>query len=183
MSTFVADGPVLSQADMQFADEIIAHLDVQVASARRLLAIVLDQGKAIRRRDVQAVVFEAGLLQVEVHRRRAIEDQRSLLLERAGVRLRIAPTAVTLPQLAALMDPQTAAAARERSAELRGLLAEVQREHVLNRALMGQELAFLDHLLRLVDGDGSGAYGSAAARPTASMGASVAPRRMLDMRA
>jgi hypothetical protein len=36
------------------------------------------------------------------------------------------------------------------SAELRGLLAEIAREHGINRALMRQELAFLDHLVRLV---------------------------------
>ena len=42
--------------------------------------------------------------------------------------------------------------ARERSAELRGLLAEIAREHGINRALMRQELAFLDHLTRLIGG-------------------------------
>ena len=33
---------------------------------------------------------------------------------------------------------------------LRGLLAEIAREHGINRALMRQELSFLDHLVRLI---------------------------------
>jgi hypothetical protein len=63
------------------------------------------------------------------------------------------------------------------------MLAEAQREHIVNRALMGQELAFLDHLLRLVDVHDSGAYGSAAARPSSQPTTSVGARRILDMRA
>jgi hypothetical protein len=49
-----------------------------------------------------------------------------------------------------LMPANEAARARQRSAELRGLLAEIAREHGTNRALMRQELAFLDHLVRLI---------------------------------
>ena len=52
------------------------------------------------------------------------------------------------------MDPDAATDTRQRSAELRGLLAEIQQEHTVNRALMAQELAFLDHLLRLANGAG-----------------------------
>jgi hypothetical protein len=81
------------------------------------------------------------------------------------------------------MPDDQADAARARSAELRGLLFEVQREHAVNRALMSQELAFLDHLLRLVDGDGAGVYDAAASTPRAGRGSAYAPRRVLDMRA
>jgi hypothetical protein len=52
--------------------------------------------------------------------------------------------------------------ARERSAELRGLLAEIAREHGINRALMRQELAFLSHLTRLVGNDAEPATTRAA---------------------
>ena len=62
------------------------------------------------------------------------------------------PGAVTLTLLTNLMPESSAQDALERSWELRGLLAELQREHTVNRALMHQELAFLDHLLRLADG-------------------------------
>jgi hypothetical protein len=59
------------------------------------------------------------------------------------------------------MDPGRAPLAHARSAELRGILEEVQREHHVNRALMNQELAFLDHLLRLTDADRHLGYDSA----------------------
>jgi hypothetical protein len=48
---------------------------------------------------------------------------------------------------------------------------------------MTQELAFLDHLLRLVDLDGSGAYGNRAVRPSSQASTSVGARRVLDMQA
>ena len=47
------------------------------------------------------------------------------------------------------MPARRRAGAHARSAELRGLLAELTREHACNQALMRQELSFLDHLLRL----------------------------------
>jgi hypothetical protein len=59
------------------------------------------------------------------------------------------------------MDPSRAQLAHARSAELRGIVEEVQREHHVNRALMNQELAFLDHLLRLADSDRHLGYDSA----------------------
>jgi hypothetical protein len=169
--------------DALLTGDVLAHLDAQLASARTLLQVVLEQGKAIRARDVHEVVLQAGRLQAELQRRRQIELDRSQLLERAAVRLRIASGAVTLEALTALMDPHAAATALTRSAELRGMLSEIQREHVVNRALMSQELAFLDHLLRLVDLDESGAYGNQAARRSNRSSTSVGARRVLDMQA
>ena len=46
----------------------------------------------------------------------------------------------------------------QRSAELRGLLAEIAREHGINRALMRQELAFLSHLTRLIGQEAEPGY-------------------------
>ena len=77
--------PMRLPQDSMLAGEVISHLELQLSSARRLLAIVLDQGKAIRRREVQEVVRQAGLLAVEMHRGRSIEEARTRLLERAGV--------------------------------------------------------------------------------------------------
>ena len=68
------------------------------------------------------------------------------------------PGGVTLSRLETLLDPQGAQMARERSSELRGLLEETKREHHVNRALMSQELAFLDHLLRLAGEGGDTVY-------------------------
>jgi hypothetical protein len=149
------------QYDTILTGDVIAHLDAQLISARRLLQIVLEQGAAIRLRDVQNVVSLTGLLQVELQRRAMIERDRARLLERAGARLGVAATAVSINLLDAVMDPLRAPEAHARSAELRGLLDEVQREHHVNRALMNQELAFLDHLLRLTDGDRNLGYDAA----------------------
>jgi hypothetical protein len=170
-------------ADSPLSGDVLAHLEAQIASARTLLGIVLAQGKAIRARDVHTVVLQAGHLQAELHRRRQIETDRARLLARAGTQLQIASSAVTLEALTQLMPPGAAQVARDASAELRGLLDEAQREHIVNRALMSQEMAFLDHLLHLVDVRGSGAYGSAAARPSTQADASVGARRILDMTA
>jgi len=152
---------VTDQSDIVFTNDVIAHLDAQLASARRLLAIVLEQGAAIRRRDVQNVVSLTGMLQAELQRRALIERDRARLLERAGARLGIAPSAVSISLLDAVIDPQRVDEAHARSAELRGMLVEIQREHHVNRALMNQELAFLDHLLRLADSDRHLGYDSA----------------------
>ena len=60
--------------------------------------------------------------------------------------------------LRARSPPAPPPLARERSAELRGLLAEIAREHGINRALMRQELAFLSHLTRLIGADPETGY-------------------------
>jgi hypothetical protein len=173
--TAVATMP--AQTDIGTA--VVAHLDDQLASNRRLLDAVLRQGAATRRQDVDAVLACLTEIQGEMERRAKLEQDRTQLLVAAAGRLARAPHDVTLDALATLMTPFEAAAARERSAELRGLLAEIQREHHVNRALMKQELAFLDHLVRLVGaGEETGyqAHGAVASAPLQS-------HRVLDMRA
>jgi len=133
---------------------VLAHLDAQILSVRRLLGVVLEQGVAIRSRDVHTVVRLAGLLHGERARRQQIENERSLLLERAGARLGVPAGLVTLTLLRETMDPAGAELAELRSAELRGLINELQREHSCNRALMQIELSFLDHLMKSLALDG-----------------------------
>ena len=130
--------------------ELLAHLDAQLASARRLLGLVLDQGKAIRIRDVDGVLGKLAEVQTEMGRRGGLEQDRAGLLQRAGASLGVPATEVTLDAMTTLMPANEAARARQRSAELRGLLGEIAREHGINRALMRQEMAFLDHLVRLI---------------------------------
>jgi hypothetical protein len=179
------------KADPLTAD-VLAHLDAQIASVQRLLGIVLEQGAAIRARDVHTVVRFAGLLHGELARRGQIEDTRSELLERAGAQLGIPAQAVTLSRLAVLMDSANAALAAERSACLRGLVEELRREHSCNRALMQIELSFLDHLMRSLaldaSVDGYHPRGSTAGRPSISGAggggrAPVHALRVLDLQA
>ena len=161
--------------------ELLAHLDTQIASARKLLSLVLAQGKAIRARDVDAVLARLADVQTEMSRRGSLEQDRAALLQRAGIALGVPATHVTLERLCALVTPGAATAARDRSAELRGLLAEIAREHGINRALMRQELSFLAHLTRLVGQETEPGYG----RPNAGGTAPTAPpiHRALDLQA
>ena len=172
---------VEDQIDHTLGNDVLAHLETQLVSGRRMLQIVLAQGAAIRARDVHNVVSLTGLLQAEVERRSMIENERTRLLERAGLRLGINPGAVSLTLMEKLISPQLAQAAGERSAELRGLLEEVQREHHVNRALMNQELAFLDHLLRLADADSQLGYDSGGDRSRATAPRLVSRHRVLDL--
>jgi FlgN protein len=183
--------PAIVEAD-PLALDVLAHLDAQLASVGRLLEIVLEQGAAIRARDVHTVVRFAGLLHGELARRGQIEDARSLLLQRAGAQLGIPAHAVTLTRLSVLMDPAHAALAAERSARLRGLVEELSREHSCNRALMQIELSFLDHLMRSlaldagVDSyDPRGSTGGRSSIGGASAGgrAPVHALRVLDLQA
>jgi hypothetical protein len=173
--------------DTTLGPAVIGHLDVQLTSARRLLDLVLRQGQAIRAQDVETVLARVGEIQGEMERRGALERDRSRLLEQAGVALGIPGHAVTLHALTSLMSPTDARQAWERSAELRGLLAEIAREHGTNRSLMRQELAFLDHLTRLMSpGHADTGYrppadaAVAVPSPTASTGVRL---RTLDLSA
>ena len=78
------------------------------------------------------------------------------------------------------MDPEFALMAGARSSELRGLLETVQREHHVNRALMGQELAFLDHLLKLAGVAGHESYDATGDR-LATTATDVTGHRVLDL--
>ena len=153
--------PEHRSADVELATGVLGHLDAQIASARRLLASILAQGKAIRGRDVEGVVGRLSDVKTEMSLRATLEEQRTELLVRAGVALGVPAPNVTLDAMTTLMPAHEAAGARQRSAELRGLLAEIAREHGINRALMRQELAFLDHLVRLIGQEPDGGYGPA----------------------
>jgi hypothetical protein len=157
--------------------ELLVHLDRQIASARRLLGFVLAQGTAIRARDVEAVLARLAEIQSEMVSRAKLESDRTGLLQRAGIALGVPATQVTLERLCALVTSDAGRAAMERSAELRGLLAEIAREHGINRALMRQELTFLAHLTRVLGQEPEPGY-----RPPG--GVAVPPaHRALDLQA
>jgi SpoVK/Ycf46/Vps4 family AAA+-type ATPase len=177
-------------APTTFGTDVLRHLDAQLASARKLLDAVLRQGAAIRNRDVDGVLARLGEMQAEMERRATLERDRVRILTQAGGGLGVAPHTVTLEALAQLLSEHEAQAARTRSAELRGLLAEVQREHITNRALMRQELAFLSHLTRQLGVDSEDVGYRPPSEPGATMRATLDPaaqpvrmRRALDLEA
>jgi hypothetical protein len=93
---------------------------------------------------------------------------------------------VTLDALAVLLAPAQEAVARERSAELRGLLTVIGKEHAINRALMRQELAFLDHLMRELGDEPDTGYAAMMAPATGARAGgskSYSPFRTLDLQA
>lgn len=181
---------LVPQAPTAFGTDVLRHLDTQIASARRLLDAVLRQGAAIRNRDVDSVLARLGEMQAEMERRSGLERERVRLLTQAGGGLGIPAHQVTLEALAQLLNAGEAQAAKGRSAELRGLLAEVQREHLVNRALMRQELSFLSHLTRQLGVDGEDVGYRPPSEPGATMRATLDPaaqpvriRRALDLEA
>jgi hypothetical protein len=181
-STALIAGEDLAQ-DRALAAEVLVHLDAQIDSARSLLAVVLEQGVAIRARDVYTVVRQAGILRGEMGRRQLLEEERSRLLARSGERLGIPAEAVTLDRLSSLMDRDGAQLASARSAELRGLLRELQREHSCNRALMQIELGFLDHLMGVLALDGVNGYDTHGSSTPITHGRPHGGLHVLDLRA
>jgi len=169
--------------DRGLAGEVIAHLDEQIASARSLLAVVLEQGAAIRVRDVQAVVRLAGILRGEMERRALLEERRVELLALCGGHLGVAAEAVTLQGLVRLMGAADGELALTRSAELKGLLGELAREHTTNRALMQIELGFLDHLMSMLALDGTRGYDTRGTSTSIARPRPAGALHVLDLRA
>jgi hypothetical protein len=163
--------------------ELLAHLDHQIGSAGQLLRLVLSQGEAIRARDVERVLGKLAEIQTEMGRRGRLEQDRARLLQTAGALIGVPAPHVTLERLCALITVEGARAARERSAELRGLLAEIAREHGINRALMRQELAFLSHLVRLVGAEPEAGYQPGGSAPAGATGAPAPLHKTLDLKA
>jgi FlgN protein len=167
--------------------EVLAHLEQQLTSASRLLGLILEQGTAIRARDIDGVMDKLARVQTEMGRRGALEAARAGLLQRAGGTLGVPASQVTLERLCGLITPDGAAAAIQRSAELRGMLSEIAREHGINRALMRQELSFLAHLTRLIGHEPQPGYrppgtGTAESAPPLP-GAVTRPRHIVNYEA
>jgi hypothetical protein len=128
--------------------ELIIHLEAQVASAERLLAIVSTQSECIKVQDVQGLLARLGDFQNELFNRRQLELERDRLINTAAARLGILPDSV-------------AAQARGLGNRLRDTLNTVARAHGRNRALIRQELTFVDHLLRALSGVPQAGYSPA----------------------
>jgi hypothetical protein len=145
---------------------ILAHLDKQVESARRLLGIVIDQSAAIRQQDVEGVLVKLAELQGEMVTRAQLEQERDQLIQVAATRLGVAPDDVDLEAMLVLEPQIDGQQARNLSAELKGLVTETARVHDQNRLLVRQELSFLDHLMRVLSGTPQSGYSKAGLSAT-----------------
>jgi hypothetical protein len=140
---------------------LVDHLERQLASAQRLLQTVIAQRDAIRAQDVEGVLARLAEVQQEMGRRMQLERERDVLLDQASTALRRPASDLTLDMILVLVPAGDAERARTLSAELRGTLSETARIHGQNRVLIRQELAFLDHLMRVLSGTPEGAYSAA----------------------
>jgi hypothetical protein len=137
---------------------VLSHLQRQIESARRLLGVVLAQGDAIRRRDVEGVLARLADVQAELGERMRLERERDDLLSRAAGSLGRPADELELEDVLLLVPPHEVEPSRAASAELRGLLLEIGRVHDQNRLLIRQELSFLDHLMRVISGSPQAGY-------------------------
>jgi len=138
--------------------DVVAHLDLQIESSRRLLRMLLAQTDAIRRQDVEDVLARLADVQIEFAQRERLERDRDALLAEAAAEIGVPAENVELEHLLELVRPGQRDDARRKSAELKGLLAELKRVHAENRMLVRQELAFLDHLVRALSGQPQSGY-------------------------
>lgn len=127
--------------------QLLDHFQGQLASVRRLIAIMDAQENAIRAHDVEGVIESAYDLQAELGRRIELELQRKRLLCEAASKLGVVPEEVTLDMLLEGVEDEPAEHARMASRTLGELIAELTRRHQLNRDLLHQELAFVEHML------------------------------------
>lgn len=139
-------------------NQLIEHLDAQIASTQRLLRALLSQNDSIRRQDVEGVLARLGDIQTELSHRQRLEHERDALLQTAAPRIGLQPDEIDIEDVLTLFPAEHAPLARERSAELKGLLNECGRVHEQNQLLIKQELSFLDHLLRILSGAPQGGY-------------------------
>jgi hypothetical protein len=146
---------------------LLAHLDGQISSSQRLLKVLLAQTDAIRRQDVESVLARLSDIQTELLERERLERDRDTLLRDYSARLGLHADELTLEDILEQLPAAEASAARDRSAELKGLVGEVQRVHEQNRLLIRQELSFLDHLMRLLSGAPQGGYTARGYTPAA----------------
>lgn len=137
---------------------VLEHLERQLGSSRRLLEIVIQQRGAIRRQDVDTVLASLADVQAEMAYRSRLEQERDGLLAEAARERGAAPETLGLEDLLVGRPADECLRARTMSAELRGLIVEVGRIHDQNRVLIRQELAFLDHLMRVLSGTPQGGY-------------------------
>jgi hypothetical protein len=155
---------------------LLAHLERQLQSSRRLLEIVLRQNSAIRRQDVETVLASLADVQAEMAHRARLETERETILRTAAAERGVAPAEVDLDALLAAEGSADAQKARAMSGELFGLVSEVGRVHEQNRLLLRQELSFLDHLMRVLSGTPQGGYSAGGMTAPAAAVATVDAR-------
>lgn len=175
---------MITAAATPLGRELLGHLDEQLRSIERLQSAVTALGVAVSARDAPAVVLHTGTIEAETTFRGTLEERRTALLVRGGALLGIEPWQVTVSALCTLISPLEATTAQERSERLVAATEAVHHDHRCNRALMQQELTFIDHLRRLGGNLSDVTYEppTGARVPSPSTPAAL-PNRVLDLQA
>ena len=92
--------------------ELLEHLERQVASARKLLGIVLAQTEAIKRQDVELLLARLADVQLEMRTRERLEHERDAIIRVVAGQLGVAPGEIDIESILALVAPPGADQAR-----------------------------------------------------------------------
>jgi hypothetical protein len=164
-------------ADLRtIAYEVCLNLGEQERVWRRLLDLSLAQLQALQQQDVHGVHALLQEIEVVMLDRSRTEVRRSMLLTQAGSMLGIPADEVTREHLLAHCDEAVAQELTRSAEELRALVVELDAVVARNAAMLEQELAIIDVLVRgaTVDTSTKATYGKSGVE-------NEAPRlRLLD---
>jgi hypothetical protein len=130
------------------AHELCLNLGEQARVWRRLLDLSQAQLAALQQQDVHAVHALLQELEVAMLDRSRTEVRRAMLLEQAGSKLGMPAADVTRDHIVAHCDEPLALELTRAADELRVLVVELDAVVARNAAMLEQELAIIDVLVR-----------------------------------
>lgn len=132
----------------QVAHEICLNLDEQARVWRRLLDLSQAQLQALQHQDVHSVHALLQEIEIAMLDRSRTEVRRGMLLTQVASLLGIAPEAVTRDIIAAHCDSPLGETLVRSADELRVLVVELDAVVARNAAMLEQELAIIEVLVR-----------------------------------
>ena len=130
------------------AHELCLNLGEQSRVWRRLLDLSQAQLTALKAQDVHSVHAVLQEIEIAMLDRSRTEVRRGVLLAQAGALLNMAPEAITRDVIAANCDAPLGAALAQAAEELRALVVELDAVVARNSAMLEQELAIIEVLVR-----------------------------------
>lgn len=134
-------------SDASAINEIVVNLDDQVRVYRRLLDLSQAQLVALQAQDVRTVHAILQEIELAMLERSKVDQRRSEVLMHIAQQLGIALEDVTASLLQQRADAPIGEAIANASAELRGLVGDLDGVVARNRALLEHELAIIDHMV------------------------------------
>lgn len=135
-------------AIQSIAHELCLNVQEQVRVWRRLLDLSLAQLQALQQQDVHSVHAILQEIEIAMLERSRTEVRRGVLLEQAAASLGIPSAQVTRDVIAAQCDAPLGEALGRAAEELRALVVELDAVVARNAAMLEQELAIIEVLVR-----------------------------------